>query len=221
MRPIAASGLRHLVWLRPSPCRRVASAPPEGRARALRIHQQAVAKEYRSGQRVRRARQPAARGFSNPVGAATVRFAARRTIACASGWSVLLDGCRGRSLCTTSSVTLRCHDLHDVRLAEGECTRLVENDNVELRGVLERRGVPKVNAVHRAQDGSSPCRHRRRESQRIRQAITKWQWSESPRNSSGSPIHQNHTAKVASPMTIAAITSHCAALVREELRGRF
>ena len=38
-------------------------------------------------------------------------------------------------------------------------------------------------------------------------------------NSRGWPIHQNHTAKVVSPMAIAAITSHCAALSASSCAG--
>ncbi len=53
------------------------------------------------------------------------------------------------------------------------------------------------------------------------QAITKTVMVSVTANSSGSPIHQNHTAKVARPMTIAAITSHCAALSASSCAGAF
>ena len=53
------------------------------------------------------------------------------------------------------------------------------------------------------------------------QAITKTVMVRVTANSSGCPIHQNHTANVARPITIAAITSHCAALSARSCAGAF
>ena len=79
----------------------------------------------------------------------------------------LLDGC-GRGQHDVLGDPVRRHNLHHLGLAHGERAGLVEDDDVELGGVFERRGVLEQNAVRRAQAGAHHDRHRRRESQRIR-----------------------------------------------------
>ena len=149
--------------MRPSPCRRVASASRRTERELLRIHQQPVAEEHRAAGGLG-ARAHAVEAFEScRCHDGEVRRPAQDGLRQRMVRPLLDGGGGGQHHVLGDSV--RRHDLHDLRLADGERAGLVEDDDVELGRVFERRGVLEQDAVHRAEAGTHHDRHRRRQSQ--------------------------------------------------------